>query len=152
MVSHIEPLVDLPGQLLGVIQTKDAGCTLAGYHRAHLGTGTAGNHALLAHELDERSDILIGDAGQLHGQTGSESDLAVAVLFRGFAQAAHLCRSEHAVFCDDASGEFLSSPVEQEALSFYTLNILFLKCHIQYPFFIFVFSITMLLYFLRFYW
>lgn len=61
-------------------------------------------------------------------------------------------RSEHAVFCDDASGEFLSSPVEQEALSFYTLDILFLKCHVQYPFFIFVFSITMLLYFLRFYW
>ena len=129
VVAVVIQLVELFGQSLGVVQAKDTGSAFAADHRTHFGAGAACDHPRLGHVLLERFDVVVMDPRQLHCQAGGKGDFAIAEFFSGFAEAFHLFGRQDAVLCDDTAGKFLRTTVEQETLSFDTLDVTCCNCH-----------------------
>ena len=79
VVPHIEPLVDLLRQGIGIDQAILAGRALAGGHRPDLGSGAAGLQAgLFLQKLTQGLNVLKGNTLDFHGQPGGHGHLAAA--------------------------------------------------------------------------
>ena len=107
----------------GVQQAVLAGGSLAGYHRADHGAGTAGDKALPGDICLERLDLVIGNALDLNGQPGGKGDGSVSKFFRGLGNAPLLGGGDLAVDSDDPSGEVVCALVGQEAHCLYPLFV-----------------------------
>src|SRR5699024_5543376 len=60
VIAQIKSLVNLLGQIKGINQSVLAGGSLAGYHRAHHGTGSSGDQAFFGDKLLELFDFVKG--------------------------------------------------------------------------------------------
>ena len=125
MVAFVEPLVNLLAQVKGIDETVLAGSALAGHHRAHQRAGAAGLKTPLRQESDQRINVGVGHALNLHGKAGSHGDLPAAVALRSLRDGTMLFRSDLAVLGDHADIEHIAVALVLEAAqSFHPLDLL----------------------------
>ena len=123
-VTLEEPVMDLIAQRVSVIQAILAGGTLAGNHRTYFAAGTAGLQTRFSHIGTESVDVVVIDAGDLHGQAGGEHHVAVAVPLGRFGDRLTLLIGDTAVTGNDAAVEFVGALVVEESHGLDTLDVL----------------------------
>ena len=129
VIAQVEPLVDLRAEAEGVIEAVLAGGALAAHHGADLGAGTAGGQAVLPQECLKFGDLVIGDAGQLHGHAGGKLDLTAAEPVGGLGNGPDLLRGHIAVGGQNTGVEAVGPLVLQETHTLHALDIVGMDRH-----------------------